>query len=103
MGADRKRVAQQRDVLARRVYIHAVALDAHLVFNLAHDHVGPRAQQLGHQAFMIRRQVLDQHEGHARMIRHSFEQPDERLQPTRRRADSHDGHGQAVLGGAAVF
>jgi hypothetical protein len=53
-------------------------------------HAGEAFQQLVHQALEVRRQVLDDDEGHARIDRHGAEKALQRLQPAGRRADADD-------------
>ena len=98
--ADEQRIAGKRNVLTRSIDVHAIALKAHLVVDLAHFHVRARAEDRGHQAFMIGRQVLDEDKGHARFRRHGFEQLYEGLQPAGGRADTDDRNRCAVSFGA---
>ena len=53
-------------------------------------HSGVLREDLGHQAFAVGRQVLDEHERHPWLVGHSLEEFDERLQPARRCADPDD-------------
>ena len=55
-----------------------------------HTHRGGFARQVSQYAFMVGRQVLDEHERHVGVRRSAFEEARERIETTRRRTDADD-------------
>ncbi len=78
---NRERVPRPNDV-------HVVRFDGHAVFNLVHGHSRVLLQNAGHQAFAVRRQVLNEHKRDARVVGHDFEELDEGFQSAGRCADA---------------
>ncbi len=60
-----------------------VGLDHHALFGAMYWNIGLSRKQLDHQAFVVRRQMLDNHKGHAAVQRHGFEKGLNRFQPAR--------------------
>ena len=84
-------------VFLRRDQIHGVALDGHAVFCLVDAHVGVLAEDIRHQALVIRRQMLHDDEAQAAVGRHVVEKLLQRLQPASRRTDADDDRRQLML------
>ncbi len=67
---------------------------------MVHSHAGvPPGQQLAHQTFEFRREMLDDDKGHPAILWHVVEEFLQRLQPPGGRPDAD--HVRAPLGGAA--
>ena len=73
-----------------RDHIDVVGLHRFAIGGVHHRHRSAAADQFGQKAVVQRRQVLDQHEGHAAVGRHFREETLERLQPTGRSTDADD-------------
>jgi len=74
----------------RRQQVDRVGLHRHVVLGQPHRHRRAPRQQLVHEALEIRRQMLQDDEGHAGVGRQVAEQPFERLEAARRCADADD-------------
>ncbi len=72
------------DLLARRQQVDVVGLHPLAVTRLAHRDGGKAREQLLHEALVVRREVLDDHEGHAGARRHRAEEAFEGFEPARR-------------------
>ena len=48
----------KRQVLFRRDQVYRIGLHGHAVFRLQNLHIGMLSQNIGHEAFIIRRKVL---------------------------------------------
>ncbi len=68
---------------ARRDHIHPVRLDGLPVRHLRDDHLGLRLDEFGEGALVMRREVLDEDEGHLGPGRERREELPEGLQPAR--------------------
>ena len=67
-----------------------IGLDRHAVFDEMDRERRMARQQLVHEALEVRRQVLNDHERHAGVLRQVIEEAHERIEPARRRADADD-------------
>jgi len=76
--------------LHRGQQVDGVGLHHHFVLSMLDRDGRPAAEELVHQALEIRRQVLQNDEGHPGVGRQPCEQPLERLEPARRGADADD-------------
>jgi hypothetical protein len=72
-------------------HVHMVRLDGRLVVHLGDRHAGGAGEDLGQGAGVCGQEVLDQHEGHARVGGQRLEQLGERFQPARGRAHADQG------------
>ncbi len=54
-------------------HVHVVRLDGQAVHGLLYGEPGMSGEDLRQQGFRLRRQVLDQHERHARILGHGIE------------------------------
>jgi hypothetical protein len=90
--------AADDDLLAWRQEIHVVGLDLEPVLGALHRHGRVPRQELGHQALVVGREVLHDHERHAEVARHAREQLLERLQAPGGGPHAHDSNGIQVLG-----
>src|SRR5581483_8184714 len=70
--------------------INMVWLDRDAILDLNDRHGGVTAQNLGHEALMLRRQVLHDDEGHAAVGRSPVEKGFQRLDTPGRSADAYD-------------
>jgi hypothetical protein len=70
--------------------VDVVGLDQHAVLDEMDGEIGVTSEQLVHQALEVRREVLDDHEGHAAGQGHVVEERFERLEPSCRCADADD-------------
>ena len=64
--------------------VHAVGLDGHVVLDHDHRHIGVPRQQVAHHGLVIRRQVLDDHEGGPRVGGAGLEEALQGVQPAGR-------------------
>ena len=95
----RRRVRQlERGV--RRDDENAVGRKAHPVLYRYDGHGGEPSEELVESTFVVRSEVLDDHERHAGVGRHTLEQVCERLEPAGGRADPDDKRGLAGIGGS---
>ena len=62
-----QRAVEKRHVAIGRNDVGAIDLDHHPVFHFKHLHAGVAPDQIGQDALVVRRQVLNQDEGHARV------------------------------------
>jgi hypothetical protein len=73
-----------------RYHVHVVGLDRDLAGEVDHRHRGA-ASQNGYRAVVVfRRHMKHNHESHAAVDRHVFEQPEQGTQPARRSTDPDD-------------
>jgi hypothetical protein len=70
--------------------VDGVRRDHRFVFGFNHRHRGHFADEIGEQALVIGREVLDQHEGHATVGQHIGEESLEGAQSAGRCADTDD-------------
>ena len=77
-------------LLLRRDQIDVVRLDQHAVLDEVDRQLGVPREELVHQALEVRRQVLDDHERHAGVLRHVVEEALERFEPAGGSADADD-------------
>ena len=84
--------------LLRRQQVDRIRLDQHLVLGRADLHLRAPRQQLVHQTLEVRRQVLEDDEGHPGVGGEMREQPLEGVEPAGRGADADD----EVVGGQDV-
>ena len=102
---EQQSAARQDHVLARRDQIDPVRLDRHTVRDLLDGDGRVACQELVHPALEVRRQVLEDDEREAGVLRHGGEQGLQGLQSAGRRAHSRDvegGLGGTLLGRCAV-
>ena len=87
-----QRTVQKRHVVIGRDDVGAIDPDRHAVLDLEDLHAGIAPDQFGENALVVRRQMLDQHEGHPRVDvgRHAREKGLERRQTTGRGTDADD-------------
>jgi hypothetical protein len=78
----------------RRDDIDMIGSHRHVILGLEHRHAGGSCQQIGQDALVLRREVLDENEGHARVSWHASKKRTERRKSARRGADPDN---QAVL------
>ena len=67
-----------------------IGFDRHAVFDEMDRQRRVPRQQFVHQALEVGRQVLNDHERHARVLGQVFEEANERIEPARGGPDSHD-------------
>ena len=77
--------------------VDMIRLDRHAILDLVHRHRGMPGEDLGHHAFAVRREVLDQDERHAAVRPHGVEKLGESFQAARGGADADDREGQTRL------
>ncbi|KAF1067959.1 MAG: hypothetical protein GAK45_01524 [Pseudomonas citronellolis] len=68
--------------------VDVVALDRHRLADLTHPHLGDFLQDVVSTALVVRRQVHHHHKGHAIVVGHVLEQPQQGIQPPCRRSDA---------------
>jgi hypothetical protein len=86
-----QRLTANRQVPVGRDHVDVVRLDPHFVHNLDHRHRRVPVKQFRRKAFVHGGEVLDEHEGHARVAGHVDEQLLEGIQAASRRPDAdHD-------------
>ena len=73
-----------------RDQVDGVRLDGHAVFRLVDLHLRVLAQDVGHQALVVGREVLHHHEAQSAVGRHTAEKLLQRLQAARGGADADD-------------
>src|SRR6185369_16467398 len=71
----------------RRDHINMIRRDGGTMSDLADRHGSDPGQELGERAFMLRVEVLDEHEGKARVDRQMFEKLCEGFEPACRSAE----------------
>ena len=79
-----------RQIPVPRNDIHVICLHRQVVRNLAHRKRRGARQNLCQRAFMLRIEMLHQHEPHTRVERQMLEQLRVRLQPTGGSSDAHN-------------
>ncbi len=62
-----QRAVQECHVAVRRDDVAAVRLHHHSIFDLKDLHTGVASDEVGQDALMVRRQMLDQYKGHSRI------------------------------------
>ena len=88
-----QRAVQKRHVAVRRDDVGAVHLHLHAVLHLKHLHAGVALDQRRQNALVVRRQMLNQHKGHAGVGGggHAREKRLKRRQTTGRCTNAHNG------------
>ena len=86
--AEEQAAARDDHLLARRDQVNVVRLDLHPVLDEGHRQLRTSRQELVHQTLEVRRQVLHDHEGHARVRGQVVEEGFERFEAPRRGADA---------------
>ncbi len=84
MGVDRRKIA------ARRNDVDVIRLHLDRLGDLRHRDLDERLQQLGQMALVLRREMHDHHERHARPFRNVMEERLQGRQPAGRRAQADD-------------
>jgi len=87
--------------MRRRNHVHAVLFDRHRLRHLQHRHARRFLNDLVGDALVIGRQVQNDHERHATVLRHMLEKQLDRLQAARRGADAH--HREIQVAGGQVL
>ena len=70
--------------------VHDVGFDLHPVLRLKHHHAGVFAENLGHQAFVVGRKMLDDNERQSAVVRHSGKELLKCFQAAGGRSYTHD-------------
>ena len=98
-----QRATQKSHVAVRRDDVGAVDSHRHAVFHLKHLHAGVALDQLDQHAFVVGRQVLHQHKGHAGFYigRHAGEKGFKGGKTAGRGAKTHDREARLADGGLA--
>ena len=89
-GSKLQNAPRDAQVRVGRNDIDVIGLDPLIVRDLAHRQRRGACQELRERAFVLRIEMLHQHEPHARIERQMREQLRERLEPARRGADADD-------------
>ena len=82
-------VIVHEQVVRGRYHINMITLDGGVLHHLAHCHGGRALQDGGCIAFMLGRQVNDDHKSHAAVCWHGFKKPQQGDQTTCRGAYAH--------------
>jgi hypothetical protein len=85
-----KLAVQQREIVIGRYDINVAGPNDHAVGDLDDRHRGKSLQELGERAVVVRREVLNDDDGHAAVGGHMGEEFLQRLEPARRTADTDD-------------
>ncbi|MNN12373.1 hypothetical protein D3C81_1253610 [compost metagenome] len=88
-GGDLKQTVIHFQQLCWRNDVDPVFFDRHRTADLQHRHFGRFLDDLVGDTLVVGRQVKNDHERHAVVLRHVFKEPLDRLQPARRRTDPH--------------